>query len=330
MDSDFIQTVRYKLQKRLKRLNGADFKSFYWTLRQVWGFLRESEIVSGIMDDLERRFPDAEVAANDTLAGKPQVGETESENDAICYWVARKVAESTNPNLPIQLGQMLGARGNYNESIETFRVAYIEPLFDYIDEQIDDRRMILLLLKKFKQRCEWFRREHLYSKFKDDTGKGEKNLAADLYEYLHDQGIQFHIEPESVSGRVDLVSLQTGKDRIVADAKLFNPDRGQDRQYLIKGFRQVYDYTRDYNEPFGYIVVFKTCQQDIAIPTPHQESGVPFIIHNNKTIFILVIDLFEYEKSASKRGKLQSYEILPEEFVQSLQDQKINEQVSGP
>jgi len=50
----------------------------------------------------------------------------------------------------------------------------------------------------------------------------EKNCwAYDLYEYLHDQGIQFHIEPESASGRVDLISAQSGKDRLMADAKNF-------------------------------------------------------------------------------------------------------------
>ena len=320
MDSEYIQTVRYKLQKRLKRLNTADFRSFYWTLLQVWGFLQENEIASGIMQDLERRFPESEQAANDTLAGKPQVGITESENDAICHWVVKKVVASQRSDLPIQIGHMLGSRGKHDEAIEAFRLAYVEPLFDYIDEQIDDRRMILMLLKKFKQRCEWFRREQLFSQFKDDTGQGEKRLASHLYEYLHDQGIQFHIEPESASGRVDLVSLQTGRDRIVADTKLFNPERGQDRQYLIKGFRQVYDYAKDFNEPFGYLVIFKTCRQDIAVPTMHLESGIPFVVHNNKTIFIVVIDIFEYEVSASKRGKLQSHEILPSEFVQSLQD----------
>jgi hypothetical protein len=161
-------------------------------------------------------------------------------------------------------------------------------------------------------------RAELFARFKDDTGQGEKILASNLYEYLHDQGVQFQIEPQSASGRIDLVSAQSGKDRLVADAKLFNPGRGQDRGYITKGFRQVYEYTKDYNEPFGYLVVFKTCEQDLAIPTQHQESAVPFITHNNKTIFVVLIDIFDYPESASKRGKLQAYEITPAQFVESL------------
>lgn len=318
MDSEYIQFVRYKLQKRLKRLNSADFQGFHLTLVQVWGFLQENEITKGILDDLERRSAKAESDADITLTGQPRVGTTESENDAICYWVVKKCATSGKPSIEIEVGMNLTADSKYDACIEGFRLTYVEPLFDYIDEQIDDKRTTLVLLKKFKHRCEWFHRVELFERFRDDTGRGESVLANRLYEYLHDQGIQFQIEPQSASGRIDLISAQSGKDRLVADAKLFNPERGQDRGYIIKGFRQVYDYARDFNESFGYLVIFKTCEQDLAIPTQYQESSIPFITHNNKTIFLVVIDIFEYPESASKRGKLAAYEITPHQFVAAL------------
>lgn len=318
MDSDYVQNIRYKLQKRLKRLNTADSRGFHWALLQAWGSLQENEITKGILDDLERRFPGFEQDAAKTVAGQPQVGTTESENDAISYWVIKKCVLSGKSGIEVHVGLRMSHGGKADDCIEAFRLAYVEPLFDYIDEQIDDKRMVLVLLKKFKHRCEWFHRSELFAKFKDDTGQGEKRLATALYEYLHDQGLQFHIEPQSASGRIDLISAQTGKDRLVADAKLFNPERGQDRSHVIKGFRQVYDYTKDFNECFGYLVIFKTCEQDLAIPTQHQESAVPFITHNNKTIFLLVIDIFDYSEPASKRGKLQAYEITPQQCVEAL------------
>jgi hypothetical protein len=290
-------------------------------LIQTWTFLQSNEITKGILDDLERRLPSAKADA-ERVTGENigMVGETELENDAICYWVVKlcatvpfsKRSADEHGNLVLDL------LANVSSYLETFRQEYVEPLFDYIDEQIDDKRMILVLLKKFKHRCEWFRREGMLARFKDDTGQGEKLLARDLYEYLHDQGLQFHIEPQSASGRIDLISAQTGKDRLVADTKLFNPERGQDRGYIIKGFRQVYEYTKDFNESFGYLVIFKTCEQDLAIPTQHQEGGIPFIEHNNKTVFLVVIDIFDYPESASKRGKLQTYEITPAQFVEAL------------
>ncbi|HAB16732.1 MAG TPA: hypothetical protein PLX89_17830 [Verrucomicrobiota bacterium] len=318
MDSDYIQFVRYKLQKRLKRLNTAGSTTFHHVLVQTWGFLQENAITNGILADLERRNPLTEAIANEILNGIAKVGDTESENDAICYFVVKKCAASSTTRSEMKVGRALSHEASPNDSIETFRVTYLEPLFDYIDEQIDDKRMTLALLKKFKHRCEWFRRTELLKQFNDATGQGEKTLATCLYEYLHDQGLQFHIEPQSASGKIDLISAQSGKDRLVADAKLFNPERGQDRNYIIKGFRQVYDYTKDFNESFGYLVIFKTCEQDLAIPTEHLESSIPFISHNNKTIFLLVIDIFDYQAPASKRGKLQAYEITPLQFVESL------------
>jgi hypothetical protein len=147
-------------------------------------------------------------------------------------------AVEVHGNIPLQ---RLEDQDSY---VATFRQKYVEPLFEHIDEQIDDKRMTLVLLNKYKHRCEWFRRAGLAREVQKDTRKGEESLAYDLYEYLHDQGIQFHIEPLSKSGRIDVISAQTGNDRLVADAKIFNPSAGQDRTYIVKGFRQIYDYTK--------------------------------------------------------------------------------------
>lgn len=321
MDSEYIQFIRYKLQKRLKRLNTVSKESFRGALIQTWSFLQDNQITKGILDDLERRVPEAKAWGEYvTRENNGMVGDTELENDAICYWVVKLCATISLSKRGVEEhgNLLLDQIVNISSSFEDFRQDYVEPLFDYIDEQIDDKRMTLVLLKKFKHRCEWFHRAELFARFKDDTGQGEKTLANNFYDYLHDQGVQFHIEPESASGRIDLISAQSGKNRLVADAKLFNPERGQDRGYITKGFRQVYEYTKDFSEPFGYLVIFKTCEQDLSIPTQHQESSVPFITHNNKTIFLVVIDIFDYPKSASKRGKLQAYEITPQQFVGSL------------
>jgi hypothetical protein len=318
MDSDYIQHVRYKLQKRLKRLNTADSQSFHFALMQTWDFLQRSELTKGILDDLERRSIEQKSAADETVGGGAQVGTTEAENDGISYWVTKQCALAAGNDLEIEIGDRLIRSGKHDDAVEAFRLTYVEPLFDYIDEQLDDRRMALALLRKYKHRCEWFRRDALRDACNADTRQGEKTLAYDLYEYLHDQGIQFHIEPQSDSGRVDLISAQSGKDRLVADVKVFDPERGLDRAYIIKGFRQVYDYTKGFTEPFGYLIIFKTCEADLSISTQQQESCVPFITHNNKTIFLMIIDIGDYALSASKRGKLKAHEIMVAQFVEAL------------
>lgn len=331
MDSEYLQLVRYKLQKRLKRLNAAEPEIFGSVFKQVWHWLHDNEIFAGILNEMAIRFSDYEKWVEKFNKGDMVFGDTEEQYLGICYYTLKKCV--VEPRFAVSVGRRCSHHatreriGNWRERVDksdeyinTFLDVIVEPFFDYLDEQIDDRRAILALLKKFKQRCEWFQRERMYYEFREDTGQGEHKLAMRLYDYLHDQGIQFQIEPQSAGGRVDVISSQTGRDRLLADAKLFNPERGQNCAYLIKGFRQVYDYMRDYNEQFGYLVIFKTCAEDISIPAKHQEATVPFVTHNNKTIFFLVIDIYVYEESASKRGKLTSYEITPEQFVLGLED----------
>ena len=197
---------------------------------------------------------------------------------------------------------------------------FIEPLFDYIDEQIDDRRTVLGLLLKYKHHIEWFRRDDLRTKFQANTRKGEKILACDLYAYLHDQGLDFWIEPSSISGEADMVSAQEGPGRLVADVKIFDPGKAKGTSYLHSAFNQVYQYTKDYNDSFGYLVIFKTCPEDLSVNARDQDAGIPFFTHNSKTIFLLVIDIFDYPAPASKRGHLKSYELLGQDLVRTISD----------
>lgn len=323
MDSDYIQHIRYKLQKRLRRLNTSSQESFLEILKRTWGFLQDNEVTKGVLDDLEKRIsPETRDWAETILKNEGTItGITELENDGICYWVVKLAASASYDHTNGQYGfALLDLVQNISAQLDPFRESYVEPLFDYIDEEIDDKRMILALLRKYKHRSEWFRKEQLIRIYNDNTQQGERMLVADLYEYLHDQGIQFHIEPQSESGRADLISNQSGKDRLLADAKIFNPQAGHNRNYIVKGFRQVYDYAKDFNETFGYLIIFKICSEDLSIPTKQQEFGIPYVSYNNKTIFVVVIDICPYTESASKRGQLKKFELLPSELIESITD----------
>ncbi|WP_149114168.1 hypothetical protein [Limnoglobus roseus] len=207
-----------------------------------------------------------------------------------------------------------------DEVFEAFRIAFVDPLYEYLDEQIDDQRAILSVLRRYKHKCESFQREHLFKLWSDDTGRGEKSLAFHLYEYLHDQGINLTIEPYSESGMVDMVAAQGTEDPLVADAKIFNPAKGKGKPYICHGFHQIYSYTLDYNEPFGYLVIFKTSPDDLKFAVEGQEQSVPFLTHNHKTIFLLTIDVYPHTESASKRGYLKSVEITKEDLVRAAED----------
>lgn len=318
MDTNVLQTLRYKLQKRLKRVNTAGPQTYHDTLIQTWGFLLSNSVVKGIFDDLERRVPNSESASGELFAGQILAAKTELEHVALCYWLLRRAVESESSDTELQLGWGFDHGKSVEDALAFFTEIFVEPLFDYIDEQIDDHRTTLSLLRKYKHRVEWFCRDELRERFTNDTQRGEKRLAMDLYAYLHDQGLDFSIEPTSISGEADLISAQTGTDRLVADVKIFDPGKSKGLSYLHSGFHQVYQYTKDYNDPFGYMVIFKTCAEDLSVNALHQDSSIPFFTHNNKTIFVLVIDIFDYPTSASKRGSLRSYELLEADLINTL------------
>ena len=314
MHSELTQNIRYKLQKRARRLNSVGHLLLPSTLKQFWNYVQESPILAGILADLERRVPEAEDTTQRIVDERnPLVGLTEIESAAIAHFVLKRCAAAENDSMWHDIG-FLYRHGDMEEVLEGFREMFIEPVYEYVDEQLDDQRAILDLLRRYKHRCEWFQREKLYELWNQNQAKGEKTLALDLYEWLHDQGLDFVIEPRSVSGEADLVAAQTSDDPLIADAKVFDASR-RGKPYIVKGFNQLYTYTCDFNEPFGYLVIYKTCAEDLRLALDTRAGHVPFVTHNNKTIFLMVIDIHPHQMPASKRGPLEAVEIAEADLI---------------
>jgi hypothetical protein len=321
MNANLVQNLRDKLQKRYRRLNGLGFQLFGSALKQFWGFVHSQPVFVGIIDELRPRFPALEATAERQATTRQAiVCDDENENVAFSYLVLKRCVEATQQQmLEVRIGQNLTTVNHHDNAVEAFRVAFVEPLYEYLDEQTNDQRAILSLLRRYKHKCESFQRRQLYAAWNADTSKGEEILAFHLYEYLHDQGVEVTIEPYSESGKVDMIAAQNSDDPLVADAKIFNPEKGKGKPYICHGFHQIYQYTLDYNEPFGYLVIFKTCPEDLKFTLEGQEQSVPFITHNHKTIFLITIDIYPHEQSASKRGYLKVYSLTPDELVRSAE-----------
>ena len=135
--------------------------------------------------------------------------------------------------------------------------------------------------------------------------------------------MDFHIEPQSASGEADLIAMQKTDDALVADAKIFDPDRSKGKAYIASGFAQVYRYTVDYNEPFGYLIVYLTGEHDLRFALKKKAQATPFVSHNNKVIFLLTIDIFPHAESASKRGALHPVEITEADLIQKADEELV-------
>jgi hypothetical protein len=119
-----------------------------------------------------------------------------------------------------------------------------------------------------------------------------------------------------------MVSSQEGLERLIADAKVFNPERSKGITYIAKGFNQLYSYCVDFNSPVGYLIIFKTTSADLRLALNAQSHGTPFARLNNKTVFFIVVDIFPYEESASKRGRAQGYELTDQSLFELLEEEQ--------
>ena len=144
-------------------------------------------------------------------------------------------------------------------------------------------------------------------------------MAQNLYEYLYEQGVDLHIEPSSASGRPDMVSVRVGDERLIADAKVFGPETR--KAYVGQGFRQVYQYTCDYNQAIGYLVIFNTTEKQLNFLLPATAQPLPRLTYNYKTIFFEVIDIFPHSESASRRKQCEVVEITEQDIVGTLSPQ---------
>jgi hypothetical protein len=118
-----------------------------------------------------------------------------------------------------------------------------------------------------------------------------------------------------------LIADQKGGDRLVADAKVFHDDTP--KEYIAKGFNQVYRYLLDYNEPAGYLIIYKTSDKDLSFAVSSNSPFMPFVIHNHKTIFFIVVDISPRATSASKAGRAKAVVISEEELISVIDDVRV-------
>ncbi len=319
MDPEFLQNLRYKLQRRVRRINSVEPQMFIPALRQFWRFFDSSAVYSGIVELLIAGFPELPDDAKRIIAGQGRVGETEEEAAAIGYAVLRHVSEFNGMGGVYAIARSFGPASKSYEAVETLREVFVEPFYEYVDEQLDDQRAMLALLLRYKHRSEWFHRDALAAMVETEPQRGEKQLAIDLYSYLYDQGIDFTIEPSSITGEVDLIAAQGSQDPLLADAKIFDGDK-RGKAYIRKAFNAIYTYTQQYNEPFGYLVIFKTTDRDLHFALSDVSGKTPVVVYNHKTVFMVTIDIFPHPKPVSQRDPLKAIEITEEDLIETIED----------
>ncbi|RQS88132.1 hypothetical protein [Burkholderia seminalis] len=312
MDSNYLQQQRFLLQKKVKRLNSCDHKLFHSLFVQFWGYLCGHSLYAGVLAKLAAEAPSYADEVDKTCKGEVYLWETELEAiqfnfRLLEYCAAQPLDGGRGPE--VMIGHGIAGSSKFPEMLEGFRDTYLEPFYEYLDEALDGQAAALSLLLKYKRHVEWFERDEVRAL----VSKGERTVAKHMYAYLFDQGMEFHIEPQSISGEADLVAPE-----LVLDAKLFDGDSSRHgKRYILNGVNQLLTYTRDFHQQVGYLIVYRTCPEDLQFSFARSDMLVPFMVIDGRILYFLVVDVCEYDASASKRGPLKAH-VIDEDEVRTV------------
>jgi hypothetical protein len=297
-----IQSVRLKLQKRFASLNNSPWDEFPGELKRFMHFLASEPSLVAALVQLMAGFPSLRVELEGYFARNMRAtGATHAEMAAIGYIVLDRVSRATDAERGLAYMRYVNHTSDASGMLNEFRRQYARPLYEAVDEQLQDSNIILGELMRAKHAIEWFMREDFYSDYNLQTGRGEKTVGWKLYGLLYERGVEFSIEPASISGEADMVASQNSEHPLIADVKIFDPSTSRGSSYIKKGVSQVFTYLEDYNQTVGYLVIFAVSSKTLRVTDCQSSEGVPSLTIHGKTIFLIQIDIYPHEQSASKR-----------------------------
>ena len=334
MDPELVQRTRYLLRSRFRRPQTCPDALFPQVCHQLVTWLTNHPVTAGHLHALHRVKCDAVVRIRQTAADlQNQVtsynpgfysAQSAEEHAAVCLEIVEKVASLRSVDqhhaafLVTCFGEYLTGNDQLkpDEALRIVRDVAVDGLFEYIDEQLDTRNVLLALLRKYKQRCEWFHRSRLIKAGAEglEGRSGERALVLDLHEYLVDQSVEFFVEPSSSSGEADLVLRDANGRYIIVDAKHLKPEDGaaEVRRKLASGFHQVVRYCEDYNEPAGYLVGFDESPRRLHLELD-ETDGWHYLSLGGKVVYYLGISIAALP-SASRAGRAEEINVTADDL----------------
>jgi hypothetical protein len=317
----YIDHLKSKTSKKFRNVLRSDWKTVDNNLKILLNFLNENQITSSILEELRNRdcYKKEWSPTQRGMAGAVYLNLPSNDIDYAAISLSLLEKCSLESEKLLGIGFNISGESKMDSAIRYFNEIFTKKLMEYIDDQIEEGNLILYLLNKYKARCEWFTKKDVFKSYLNNPSKGEEILTEDLRKFLFDQGIDYPFSnPETPSGKPDLVHGIDGNNPMTLEIKLFEPSKGYNKSYIRKGFRQAFDYAEDYNQPFGYLLIFNLSDYNIKFSVRNKES-ITKVDYGDKTVFIVVVNLFDDGKSSSQRKKLKPYEIT-EEFLKSEDD----------
>ncbi|MDE0269024.1 MAG: hypothetical protein OXI96_08320 [Acidimicrobiaceae bacterium] len=315
----YLRDLRVRLQQRKNRVYRTDAQHYKTELQLFLQFLNKNTYLNALLCTLNAT-EEADFEEWKETDGKSRnitFPPSETTRAKLCFGILKECAYDPEEHAAIRWAGRFSHEHNLNEMLGDLNEAVLEPFVNFLDDRIDDTGNVLYLLQRFKLKTEWFRQQELRQTYFCNTASGERNLDRVLREALFDGGVDFPFsQPNSPSGRADVINLDDADDPLVLEVKVFDPDQGRGKNHLRQGFHQVLRYANDYQQNVGYLVVFNCSGNQLVWPSNSSDSEFPpRIVHDDKTFFLLSIDIGTNRKSASKERPSGRYTISRNELI---------------
>lgn len=276
-------------------------------LRIFFEFINENLIFKEIIEELVGDgLPDFRTIKHEIVTRRGfQFPSNFREKIRVCLSALNLVMDKVGAEPWSLVVDAAGGITNIDAIAHVFLEQFFRPVYNHIIERIIEIDAFLYRIIRIKAYIEWYKKEELYQLYISDTTKGEYNLDKKFREYLFESGIDYpYSKPISPEGEADILTV-IRENPIPLELKIFT---GDNRSHIKQGFTQAYLYSRDYNTPIGYLVVFNVSEKELKFSVTSAE--VPQrIAFGDKPIFIITINIYPHVEPASRR-RLETYEII--------------------
>ena len=316
MYAPYLKNLRVKLQERKDAVLRAKFDYLESHLKTFLNFISKQPVLSSITVELEslvRKEEKDKIIANLKEGQISDLPEDDDRRAASLLIISRYFVD---PSYEGQFFQKLGAifrEEKFQDDADEFTEQLFLPLYHFYDERIDDSDLLLYLLLKYKRLSEWFDREEVFNLAQADPSKREASLDSHLRRFLMHEGFDYPFStPHSPKGRADIV-VHLEEKPLSLEIKIFDGE-SYGKSYLRKGFNQALKYAEDYHQPVGYLVIFNLSQKLLQFGKTSSDDYFPKIDAQNKTIFIIPVNIHPVTLSASKEKEAQIV-VIEEEYL---------------
>ena len=322
----YLQNLRIRLQEKRNRLYRCDHRTYPSELGYLIQFLDENPYLKGLLNAMEAEETaefDIWVESAFSRSEAIRFPKTEAGRAKMCLGIIKQCANDQRYNQLFHWGRQLGGDLNLNEVCASITENAVDPLINFLHDRIEEAGNVLFVMERFKRKTEWFSRRDLFQQYVENTSAGETHLDQALRLGLFEGGIDYPFsQPDSPSGKADVVALLGSDDPLVLEVKVFDPARNRNVRHLQQGFHQILRYADDYNQNVGYLVIFNCSDGRLVVADGASEDteSPSRIVYANKTFFVFVIDVNPHTSSASKENPSKRHVINHRVLVDMTQD----------